>query len=252
MWDVVLVVGGTALAVTIAVLVIDRVVPVSRRLPYNELSGHFFAAVGAFYAVLLAFVVVAVWEDMNAAKDNTYVEANALPGLYFSSTQFEPAQRAEFQGAAVTYARAVIADEWPRLAHGEPSPQVEDAAKRMRKALLQLDPQTPKQEALYGAMIERVNVINSARRDRLNEARPSIPGYLWFGLIIGGVLVIGIALFFGAPKPLPHALMVITLAMLVAGSLYYAHLMDHPFAGTTTVTPDAFRVALKQMGQPVE
>ncbi|WP_186763051.1 bestrophin-like domain [Lentzea tibetensis] len=249
MWDVVLVVTLTAGAVCIAVLIVDRIVPVARRVPYNELSGHFFAAVGAFYAILLAFVVVAVWEDMNAAKDNTYVEANALPGLYFSSTQFSERDKAEFQDIAVTYAREVIDDEWPMLAHGEASPRVDDVAKRMRKVLLQLDPQTPKQEALYSAMIERVNVINSARRDRLNEAKPSIPGYLWFGLIVGALLVVGIALFFGAPRPMPHTIMVIVFAMLVSGSLYYAHLMDHPFAGTTTVTPDAFRIALRQMGQ---
>lgn len=103
-------------------------------MPYNELSSYFSAAVGAFYAVLLAFVVVAVWEDMNAAKDNTYVEANALPGLYFSSTQFDPKQRAEFPDVTVSYAKAVIEDEWPRLADGQPSQQVEDVAKRTAAA----------------------------------------------------------------------------------------------------------------------
>lgn len=248
LWDMFSVVGGSVLLSVVAALVVNRLLPAKVRIDYNELSSHFFAAVGAFYTVLLAFVVVAVWEDMNAAKDNTYVEANALPGIYFSSTAFGEREREELQEIAVSYADAVVTQEWPLLAEGKASPRVDEIAQRMRRTLLRLEPTTPKQEALYSAMIERVNAINSARRERLNEAHPSIPGFLWVGLVVGGVLVVGLALFFGAPRALPHILMVAVLVVLVSTSLYYAHLMDHPFLGSISVNPEAFRVALRQMG----
>lgn len=249
MWEMLVIVGGAALLTAAAALVVNRLVPTASRQRYNDLSSYFFAAAGAFYAILLAFVVVAVWEDLNEAKENTYVEANALPGIYYSATAFDDEHRAQLQEIAVSYAGAVINDEWPRLARGEASPAVDELARRMRRALLELEPGTGKQDALYSAMIERVNTIGSARRERLNEAQPSIPGFLWAGLVTGGVLVAVFALFFGAPKALPHVLMTVVLVVLVAASLYYAHMMDHPFRGSISVQPEAFRVALQQMGR---
>ncbi|GAA3987804.1 hypothetical protein GCM10022247_02610 [Allokutzneria multivorans] len=247
----ILVVGGTVIASVVAAYIVTRLVPFESRSKYNEVSGHFFAACGAFYAILVAFVVVAVWEDLGAARANTYVEANALPGLYFASTAFSDKDKAAFQDIAVSYAKAVIVDEWPLLAQGKGSPKVEEVAKKMRRAIVQVDVEEPRQEALYSAMIERVNTIGSARRDRLNEAVPSIPSFFWVGLIIGGALLIGFALFFGTERFLPHALMVGVLAMLVSASLLFTHLMDHPFSGAAAVSPEAFRVALSQMGQPL-
>ncbi|MBP2478070.1 hypothetical protein JOF53_006942 [Crossiella equi] len=249
LWTSLGVVGGAALLSVVAAFVVDRLVSRESRARYHDVSGHFFAAVGAFYAILVAFVVVAVWEDMEAAKKNTYVEANALPGLYFAATAFGEADKKAFQDISVAYARAVITEEWPLLAQGRTGPAVEDSAKRLRRAIVSVEVETPRQEALYSAMIERVNTVGTARRERLNEAHPSVPRFFWVGLIVGGCLVIGFALFFGPPGFGPHALMVMVLACLVSASLYFTYLMDHPFRGEVAVTPEAFRIALVQMGQ---
>lgn len=245
-----LVIGGAVALSVIACYIVRRVIDNERREKYNSVAGNFFSAVGAFYAILVAFVVVAVWEDMNTARDNTYVEANAIPGLYFASTDFSAKDKEAFQRIAVDYATLVVTDEWPKLAEGGHSEKVEAVAKDMRRAIVGMDVQTPRQQALYSAMIERVNTISSARRDRLNESTPSVPDFFWVGLIIGGVLLIGFALFFGVPRFGPHALMIAVLAMLVSASLYFTALMDHPFRGDISVQPDAFRTALTQMGKP--
>lgn len=244
-----IIVGGAIAISVLAAFLVDRAVSRESRARYHEVSGHFFAAVGAFYAILVAFVVVAVWEDMEAAKKNTYTEANALPGLYFASTAFSDKDKAAFQEIAVGYARAVIVEEWPLLSEGRTSPKVEEIARRMRRAIVSVDVATPRQEGLYSAMIERVNTVNTARRERLNESHTSVPRFFWIGLIVGGVLVIGFALFFGTPSFLPHALMISVLAALVSASLYFTYLMDHPFRGEVAVSPEAFRIALVQMGQ---
>ncbi|MEU4446920.1 hypothetical protein AB0K14_19535 [Actinosynnema sp. NPDC050801] len=249
LWSSVLVVGGVVATSVLAAGVVDRLISREARARYHDVSGNFFAAVGAFYAILVAFVVVAVWEDMEAAKKNTYAEASALPGLYFASTAFSDEDKAAFQAITVDYARAVIVEEWPLLREGRASPAVDEVARRMRRAIVTIEVETPRQQGLYSAMIERVNTVNTMRRERLNEATPSVPRFFWVGLIVGGILVIGFALFFGTPTFLPHALMIGVLAALVAASLYFTHLMDHPFQGTVAVSPEAFRIALVQMGQ---
>jgi hypothetical protein len=48
----------------------------------NEVAGFKFAVVGVFYAVLLAFVVVAVWEDYRDTETAVRNEAKALADLH--------------------------------------------------------------------------------------------------------------------------------------------------------------------------
>lgn len=247
-----LVTCGSVVGVAVLVYLVHRVFPHGVRASYNEANGYFFAAIGALYAVLLAFVVVAVWEDLGTAQQNTYSEANAIPGLYFSATAFPPNVRKTFQNAAVAYARDVINDEWPALANGQSSPRVEADAKALRKAILQVQPQTDQQNALYSSMIDRINTINSDRRQRIYEAQPSIPDIFWYGLLGGAALLVFFALFFGVPKMVPHLLMVTVLTVIVAGTLYLTYLMEQPFRGPMRIEPGAYQVALVEMGQPVQ
>ena len=243
---------GSVVAAAVLVYLVHRVLPHKIRAGYNEVNGYFFAAIGALYAVLLAFVVVAVWEDMGTAQQNTYDEANAIPGLYFSSTAFPPDVRLTFQRDAVAYTRDVINDEWPALANGQSSPRVEADAKALRKAILQVRPNTDQQDALYSSMIDRINTINSDRRQRIYEAQPSIPAIFWYGLLGGGVMLVFFALFFGVPKMIPHMLMVTVLTITVAGTLYLTYLMEQPFRGPMSIQPNAYQVALVEMGQPTQ
>jgi hypothetical protein len=101
-------------------------------------------------------------------------------------------------------------------------------------------------------MIDRINTINSDRRQRIYEAQPSIPSVFWYGLLGGGVLLVFFALFFGVPKMIPHLLMVTVLTIIVAGTLYLTYLMEQPFRGPMRIEPNAYQVALVEMGQPVQ
>ena len=44
----------------------------------NEVAGFKFAVIGVFYAVMLAFVVIAVWEDFRKTEDAVRDEAKAV------------------------------------------------------------------------------------------------------------------------------------------------------------------------------
>jgi len=78
LWLVGLIVMIVAQTYAIGLMLLTRsIFGVSRLAENNEVAGFKFAVVGVFYAVLLAFVVVAVWEEYrnneaavrNEAKD---------------------------------------------------------------------------------------------------------------------------------------------------------------------------------------
>jgi hypothetical protein len=74
----VLVVGGVCLLALVGFELVHRLVPAASRQRHNDVAGFIYAALGVIYAVLLALVVIAVWEQYQAASETVEQEANAL------------------------------------------------------------------------------------------------------------------------------------------------------------------------------
>src|SRR5918997_4360927 len=74
----VLIVGGACLAAVAGLVLVQRLVPASIRKENNDVAGFIYAALGVIYAVLLALVVIAVWEDFGRGRVTVEGEANSL------------------------------------------------------------------------------------------------------------------------------------------------------------------------------
>src|ERR1700739_89168 len=75
---VVLVVG---LSVALFV-VMDRVWAWDKRHQHNDVTGWQLGILGTTYAVILGFMLYAVWTDFDTATQNVEMEANSLTNLY--------------------------------------------------------------------------------------------------------------------------------------------------------------------------
>src|SRR5580692_3775491 len=69
-------------------LVRRRVEPESLRIDH-DVAGFTFGVIGAFYGVVLAFVIVAVWQRFERADDRAQAEGLAVSNLYFLSQGFD-------------------------------------------------------------------------------------------------------------------------------------------------------------------
>src|SRR5918999_459096 len=67
----VLVVCGACLAAVVGLMVVQRLVPVTIRKEYNDVAGFVYAVLGVIYAVLLALVVIATWEEFGRGSSST-------------------------------------------------------------------------------------------------------------------------------------------------------------------------------------
>src|SRR6266568_4584651 len=77
---------GVSIAVALAGLyLVRRHYPHPVRQANNEVAGFFIAVLGVMYAVLLAFVIVVVWEQYDQARTISEQEGNALASLYRTS-----------------------------------------------------------------------------------------------------------------------------------------------------------------------
>src|ERR671910_2484043 len=130
-------------------LLLQRLVPPDRREEHNDVAGFIYAVLGVAYAVLLAFVVIAVWQDYETAQSNAESEAHELAGLYFLSSQLPESQRTRIQELDRTYARVVVEEEWPLMERGQTSPRADSLVSQLRLELLEFEPHTEGEQVLY-------------------------------------------------------------------------------------------------------
>ncbi|GAA2154772.1 hypothetical protein GCM10009760_53990 [Kitasatospora kazusensis] len=225
-------------------------VPHPRRETHNDVAGFIFAGVGVLYAVLLAFVVIAVWGNVDAARKTTFKEADALAGVYWVSRSMPLPLGAEIERNTLAYAHTVQDTEWPLMADQESSPAATQLVYQIRSEVFSYQPTTPAQQVLFDHAVTRIEDLASARRERLNEVGDLVPPILWVALITGAVLMIGFTFLFGLSNTVAHALMVLSMAALVALSLILIKEMNYPFGGVTKVEPTAFRVFLERLPPP--
>ena len=107
----VLVVCGASVAAVVGLALVQRLVPATIRQAHNDVAGFIYAALGVIYAVLLALVVIAVWEEFGRARVTVESEANALAEVFWLAHQLPEPERHQLQELARSYAEEVVDEE---------------------------------------------------------------------------------------------------------------------------------------------
>ena len=235
---VVMVVG--TIVVSVAAVSLARRIHRETLEQNHDVVSVMFSAVGVLYTVLLAFLVVLVWEQFNSAQERTEHEATRISNLLRDAVPFPEAVRDDVQGRLIAYTRSVIEDEWPTMADGESSPTTGIAYRRVWQAYYDFRPRTDSEQEFYGESIGRLNELGESRRLRVISSQASIPPIMWLLLIGGGVVTVAYLYLFSIRNGLLQRLMIGSVAGLLAFILFLIVALDHPFAGDVKVTPDAY------------
>jgi hypothetical protein len=250
----VLVVCGACLAAVAGLALVQRLVPATIRKENNDVAGFIYAVLGVIYAVLLALVVIAVWEDFGRARVTVEGEANALAEVFWLAHQLPEPEGRELQELCLSYAEEVVEEEWPLMEQGR-APLMEDTGEvahgwvlidDIREHLQEVEPGTVAGQELYAEGLDQVQRLADARRTRLVAAEEGLPTVLWVVLVAAGILVVGFAYLFGMENTGAHALMVVALAGVIALVLFTIAAMEHPFSGGARVGPEAFELVLNR------
>jgi hypothetical protein len=166
-----LIVAGAVLAAVTAVLAIHRFAGNERNLDH-DVAVAIFSLVGVLYAVLLAFVVVEVWQADDNAQSNSQAEASDVSQLYFTARALPQPQRGQLTTLARTYAETVAHQEWPLMARGEVSATAISTAAKMRTTILSFVPKDYRDQIVMSQSLEAINRLVDARRLRTGPAQP--------------------------------------------------------------------------------
>ena len=211
---------------------------------HNDIAGAIFSTLGVAYAVLLAFVVIVVWQSFDTARQNVEAEANCLADLYRNADGFPKAFQERVKALSTGYARTIVDDEWKVLARGKASPAAQQAFESLSAAYTAYTPSAEREKIFFAESVRRLSELSDLRRMRLAESRSGIHPVLWFVLLTCGIVTITFTFFFGSESPRAQVLMTTLLATLIALILYTILMFDFPFTGDVSIRPDAFRQLL--------
>lgn len=223
--------------------------PAEKRRTHNDLIGWQLSILGTTYAVILGFMLYAVWTNFETANTNVEQEAGALANLYTVADTLPEPQRTQMQTLARSYADAAIHGDWPQMSADQTPQATFRINDRMWHALALPPSSASSQTAAQDLAISQLGKLTDCRRIRWLQSTSRLPAVLWCVLLVGGALTIVSSCMFGAESTRLHGLQVFAFSLLVSLCLVAIGDIDRPFQGAIHVSDLAFRRAQQLMDE---
>jgi magnesium-transporting ATPase (P-type) len=217
------------------------------RRNYNDLIGWQLGILSTTYAVILGFMLYAVWTTYGEADLNVDQEANAVADLYRLAEEFPEPQQSQLKNQARSYAEAVIHREWPEMANHEEPRQSAAISSEMWQTVRSLQTSTSTEQMAQDHAFSELSSLAQHRLTRLSQSTMRLPNVLWCVLLAGGALTIVSACMFWMEDEKLQALQVFSLSLLVSLALVAIADIHRPFQGLVHVRSYAFQAALQSM-----
>lgn len=231
------------LAALLFLSVLNRLWPERRRHQHNDIIGWHVGVLGTIYAVIMGFMLYAVWTTFQDAKLNAETEANCLVNVFRMANGLPSPQREQIRQLARRYADIVVDQEWPGMHEDELSSAGHSTVQQMWTIMLQTQPSTFGQQTSMNLTLAELSSMTQHRRIRQIESQSKLPDVLWVVLIVGGIITVLSACLFGVENSALHRLQVLILAILVTLILIATADIDRPFQGVVHVMPTGFERA---------
>ncbi len=236
-------------AVSVLGLYIVRVlVPLERLKENHEVAGFTFGVLGAFYGLLLAFVIVAAWERFDRADEKVQSEALAATSLYRLAKSFSPPVNQELQRAVRAYVRRIVEVEWPEMAASSSGRQDDTVGVLALWAIVtNYHPADAHQQLLVDKSFDELEQMSKDRGFRYMYQRENFPSVVWLVIYAGLFITIGFSYFFGLETFKSQALMCAIFADLLGLTILAIIELAHPYQGAVVVSKAPFEFALARM-----
>jgi hypothetical protein len=232
---------SAALMFWVAVLLSRR--PIAKAL--QPVTPGVLSPVGTILGILIAFLAVRVWANLDHAQEQIGREVTALREVVMLANSLPADVRARVREAIGKHLEAVVSEDWPAMAEARISlhafpPHLEEAM----GAILSFEPVGASQLVQNRALIAVEDAVEF-RRNRVSVSRAEIAPVQWAVIVVlsGMILATLAAIHINARGAMAFAMFVFSTS--VAISLVLLMVYDRPFgSGGFTLTPTAYREAM--------
>lgn len=237
----VLVVGVSGVLSALGLLVVHRLVPADVRRSQNEVAGYISNVAAFVYAVLLASLAVAVWQQYVQAQSTVQLEASAASDVFHQAAGYPEPLRGGVRDGVRAYLDVVIRDEWPRQARGGESAAAGLTVARLQRMILAFEPSSLREQLVHTRQLEAVKALLDQRRLRIFAAGSGLQPVIWAVILVGSALTVAFAYLMGTANFRAHLVMTAMLGASIGLVIFIIIAMDYPFRGGIGITANAFQ-----------
>lgn len=215
------------------------------------LTGHtpfgdiFSNAIGVVFALILAFVAVAIWQNFDKVSDDVSREANVLHNIYRNLEAYPEPVHTQSRILIRQYVQVVIKDEWPKLANARQDDNAHQMINRVNALILTFNPHTNGELVLHQETMRQLSEYRGLRHNRIIGGKPNLTEPIWLTLIGGTVLFLLFLCFLDVPDERQHAVMIGSLAAFLGLVYFLLVAYNYPFTPPAEVSADAFKDLLE-------
>jgi hypothetical protein len=236
------IVATVAGAVTF-LLLLQRVWRSELRRPHNDLIGWHISVLGSTYAVIIGFMLFAVWSNFETADANAEAEANCLVNVVRSSMGLPGGPHKQIRRLGIAYADIMLTEEWAAMDRGQVSSASHTVVQQLWKTVTTSETHSGLEQTSLDHTFSELVRMTEYRRLRQLQVDSYLPDILWLVLIIGATVTILSACLFGATDLKLHMIQVMTLALLISSVLVAIGDINRPFQGSVHVSAAGFERA---------
>jgi hypothetical protein len=214
---------------------------------HNDMVASFAASAGVLYAVLLAMIAVASWNNYTTTDAYVSQEADLVHSLFRDIEGYPRPERDQLRALLREYVDNVIHTEWPALQRGLTDRRAALVVDDIFAGWLRFEPKTEAQKLIVGETLSQLNALQAVRRNRISTGITGLDPILWLVVLVGAVLSLGICYLFWMPNKRLHQLMIGILGVMIGMVVYLILALDHPLWGELSIQPTAFQAVADSM-----
>ncbi|MHB9857469.1 bestrophin-like domain [Streptomyces sp. YIM S03343] len=204
--------------------------------------------IGVVYAIVLGLAIAGVWEARGAAQDHVQAEAQALHEVSERVRVYPPTVRDRIRADVNAYVGQVVHQEWKSMAdHDRLTVRGDALLQQIRADVTDYRPRTDFEAQAYQPLIDQVAAADQARQARADSTGATMPGVVWFGLVSGAVITIGMVLALQIRRTARELILAGLFSALIAFLLFLIWDFDSPYSRGITASAEPFLSLFPQL-----
>ncbi|MFJ2812717.1 DUF4239 domain-containing protein [Streptomyces sp. NPDC091279] len=187
--------------------------------------------IGVVYAIVLGLAMAGVWESRGTAQDHVQTEAVALHEISERVRVYPPDVRDRIRDDVNAYVGQVVHTEWRSMAdHDRMTARGDALFQQLRDDVTDYQPKTDFEAQAYQPLLDQLGTAAEARADRQNSLGATMPDVVWFGLLTGAVITIGMVFALQIRRTARELILAGLFSALIAFLLFLIWDFDSPYS----------------------
>jgi hypothetical protein len=215
----------------------------------TPVSPGMLSPMGILFALIVGFLAVGVWDNVDRAEDAVADEASDLRAVVILSDELPPDLGARIRALVSRQIHNAVDDEWPAME--EQRANLAAIPAPLTDALdlaFAFDPRSEGETVAQRELVTSIRGALDARRHRIVVSQSSINFVKWAGLIALAALTLFAIGLVHSPSPTTARIAMGVFAAAVAVVITMLASQDQPFSGQLGLDPDVLEQVLPRGG----